>query len=189
MFVDRILYPVNSLGPGKRIVIWVAGCHRKCPKCANPELWDAKPSQKISVERMAKLLNSFADKEVDGITISGGEPFNQAEELSRLIDLMNYKTEILIFSGYKRKELENDSIKNELLNKIDVLIDGEYVDELNDGESALRGSTNQTIHYINPTIRNKYETYLLKGRMIQNVVYDYKTISVGIHKRGKTGEE
>ena len=62
-----------------------------------------------------------------------------------------------------------------------MLIDGPYVEECNDGVLALRGSTNQRIHYLNEEVREKYETYLNEGRKIENFVYDYKTISVGIH--------
>ena len=50
MYLDRILYPVTSLGPGKRLCIWVSGCNARCEGCANPELWTQRPEQFISVE-------------------------------------------------------------------------------------------------------------------------------------------
>lgn len=183
MYIDRFLYPVTSLGPGKRLVIWVSGCNAHCEGCANPELWTQKSEQFISVEDLASAIKKNMDKkEIEGITISGGEPFDQATEIFKLIELLNFSADILIFSGYSLEELKSDCVKKRLLDKIDVLVDGRYVDELNDGLSALKGSTNQEIHIFNEKIKEKYFAYLSLGRQIQNFVYDYKTISVGIHK-------
>ena len=89
----------------------------------------------------------------------------------------------MIFTGYKYEELLEREDARELLSRVDVLIDGEYVDELNDNKSALRGSINQHILYLNKEIQPEYEEYLAEGRKIQNFVYDYKTVSVGIHNR------
>jgi organic radical activating enzyme len=83
--IDRILYPVQSLGPGKRIVIWTIGCYKRCPNCASPELWKFDKKKDISVKQILKLVASI-DEQVDGITITGGEPFCQIEELSILLD-------------------------------------------------------------------------------------------------------
>ena len=122
-------------------------------------------------------------KNIDGITITGGEPFEQAEELAELIECLSYKTEILIFSGYTYQELKENPKAKRLLQLTDVLIDGEYIDEWNDNLSALKGSMNQNIHYLNQSVQKKYEEYLSEGRKIQNFLYDYQTISVGIHNR------
>lgn len=189
MYLDRILYPVVSLGPGNRLVIWTAGCNRRCRNCSNPELWHKRPEQKIEIKKLAAYINSTFQEKPDGITITGGEPFDQSEDLIELIDNLNFKAEILVFSGYPIEELQGDSKKRKLLKKIDVLIDGDYVDELNDGQSALRGSSNQKIHFLNEALREKYEVYMREGRKIQNFVYDYKTISVGIHNRSKDLQE
>lgn len=56
MYIDRFLYPVTSLGPGKRLVIWVSGCNAHCEGCANPELWTQKSEQFISVENLASAI-------------------------------------------------------------------------------------------------------------------------------------
>ena len=83
MYVARILYPVEVLGPGKRIGLWLSGCSRKCAGCSNPELWEQKKEQLISVERLSSLLHRIAlNRPVDGMTITGGEPMDQAAELS-----------------------------------------------------------------------------------------------------------
>ncbi len=184
MYVDQILYPVTALGPGTRMALWVSGCKRHCSKCANPELWDRHEYQKITPEKLVKTIGSMIGQRLDGITITGGEPFDQAAELCEVIDGLPDQINVLVFTGYKYEELLEKKNTRELLERIDVLIDGEYVDELNDNSSALRGSTNQKIWYLNKAVRPEYEKYLSEGRKIQNFVYDYKTVSVGIHNRG-----
>ena len=182
MYLDRILYPVTALGPGNRVALWVAGCKRKCNGCANPELWERHPEQAIQSEKVADYINTLRDRIIDGITITGGEPFDQALDIIKMIDAIEVPVEILAFSGYKLEDIQTDPAKNKLLGKLDVLIDGEYIDGLNDGISGLRGSVNQRIHYLNERVKSRYEQYISEGRKIQNFIYDYKTISVGIHK-------
>lgn len=194
LYVERLLYPVTSLGPGKRIAIWVSGCRRQCYKCANPELWEQKPNQRIDTKVFAKMLAElFKKREVDGLTISGGEPMNQAEAI---LDIMNsldeqgvFCEDILIFTGYKISEIELDKDKRALMNKAAVIIDGEYVDSQNDGISALKGSLNQNINYIKTSYKSIYENYLNLGRQIQNYVYNYDILSVGIHKGEDCGKD
>lgn len=183
MYVDRILYPITALGPGTRLALWVSGCNRQCEKCANPELWERHVYQKIASQKLIHAINSVIANDIDGITITGGEPFDQATELCEVIDSLPGKIDVLIFTGYKYEELLEREDARELLSRVDVLIDGEYVDELNDNKSALRGSINQHILYLNKEIQPEYEEYLAEGRKIQNFVYDYKTVSVGIHNR------
>lgn len=189
MYVDRILYPVTALGPGERIAIWTAGCGRRCAGCANPELWERHPEQYLTPEALAGYVNRLADRKIDGITVTGGEPFGQAEELVRFLDGLSFRAEVLIFTGYMREELEREASFSELLGRTDVLIDGPYVKEANDGKAALRGSLNQRIHYLNPGAEAEYERYLSAGRQIQNFVYDYRILSVGIHKQRDSAPE
>ena len=171
MYVDRILYPVTSLGPGRRLVIWVAGCSRRCRGCANPELWIRHPQQRIEASDFANTVKELLDtKEVEGITITGGEPFDQAGELKELLEALDFDRDVLVFSGYKIEDIRKNSEMNTLLDKVSVVIDGEYIDELNDGQTALRGSL------------SIYDEYIKLGRQIQNLTYDYRTLSVGIHK-------
>ena len=75
MYVARILYPVEVLGPGKRIGIWFCGCPHKCKGCSNPELWDFQDKYNVSLETVMALVTSIAkDNQVDGFTITGGDP-------------------------------------------------------------------------------------------------------------------
>lgn len=184
MYIDRILYPVTTLGPGKRIAVWTAGCERHCPGCANPELWEIKESQKISEDLLANLIKQMLLKhKVDGITITGGEPFLQSSALASCLNKIGpERPEVLIFSGFQMDELRCDPEKRTLLLLTDVLVDGAYIRELNDGKTPLRGSSNQAIHYLNKTVIKNYEEYLERGRQIENFVYGNEILSVGIHR-------
>ena len=189
MKIARILYPIQSLGPGNRLCIWVCGCNRRCYRCANPELQYADPEKEVDLELLLDLITPQL-READGVTISGGEPFDQTEELARLVDAIRICTEdILIFTGYTRQALEArcDPATDHVLESIAVLIDGEYIDEQNNGDT-LRGSSNQQIHYLSNHIRERYELYLKAGRMVQNVATTSGVFSIGIHNRGFLSE-
>ncbi len=187
MNIARVLYPVRVLGPGNRIGIWVCGCHRACPGCSNPELWYERPEYEISIEQLMELINIVKKtSDIDGFTITGGEPMNQAGGLSVLVDrLSEISDDILVYSGYRLDELKNlDSDTRSVLGKIAVLIDGEYVEE-NNNDSRLRGSSNQKIHILNSKFAFRYQEYLGEGHnQIQNFMTSDGIISVGIHRKG-----
>jgi len=187
MNVARILYPVQVLGPGNRIGIWVAGCSRGCNGCSNPELWIQKPEYEISVNQLASIIEGLAgDHRIDGFTISGGEPMKQAKELVELIErLSDLSSDFLVYTGYRLQELRemHDQAIESLLARISVLVDGEYIEELNNN-TFLRGSSNQKVHILNPKYQEKYDQYLKTGRnQIQNFTTTDGVVSVGIHHK------
>lgn len=186
MNLARILYPVRVLGPGERIGLWVCGCSRACPGCSNPELWHRRPEYEISVENAAALIRQISESHpVDGLTISGGEPFAQAGELADLIETSGI-TDILIYTGYQISELRvmHDPDVDRLLASAAVVIDGPYREELNDG-SPIRGSSNQTVNLLSDRYRPLYEQYLAEtDNRIQNFTTTDGTVSVGIHRPG-----
>ena len=189
MEIERILYPVTALGPGRRIAIWTIGCNMFCSNCISPELWARRPDKKIKLPRLISLIREVADNNpVDGITISGGEPFLQFDALHQLIfELHHDIKDILLYTGFTLEELyEMYQITRleKLTSQIAVLIDGKYIDEDNDGLSPLRGSINQRIHYFNRAVKPHYEEYMSDtNRQVQNIYYESSLISVGIHQR------
>ena len=189
MKVARILYPVTVLGPGKRIAIWLAGCSKRCSGCANPELWDGENYPDMELQNLIdalQMLYEKADEQVDGITISGGEPFEQAEELLALVSYLRKWTEdILIFSGKTYEELMQEETSANILDKIAVLVDGEYRESQNAGE-VLRGSQNQTIYILNEQIDEIYLSYQKEHQgkhLVENFRVNDGVIAVGIHKK------
>lgn len=189
MLIERILYPVETLGPGKRITIWTIGCSKRCPNCISPELWERRKDKNIAVPQLfdfvSKVMN---DHEVDGMTISGGDPLEQADELLEFLErIYPLCPDILIYTGYTLAELQkkwSQEQLNLLMNHSAVLIDGRYINALNDNKSPLKGSTNQTIYYFNKNLQSKYEQYCRDiGRHIQNIYYGEKLLSVGIFNK------
>lgn len=189
MKIARILYPVTVLGPGKRIGIWTSGCDRRCKGCANPELWQASQDQEIDIQNLLYSIDTLradSSRRVDGITISGGEPFSQREELLLLInEVSKWCDDILIFTGFLKEELMEDEIARQILSRIQVLVDGAYIEDKNEGE-ILRGSSNQRIFYQSETIMKKYDEYeeLHRGKHpVENFRVNGGVIAVGIHKK------
>ncbi len=184
MYIARILYPVKVLGPGNRIGIWFVGCHHMCKGCSNPELWDVNQKYYVTITQIEELIRNIADKnEIDGFTITGGDPMEQADEIaSLLMKVKDVSEDVMLYTGYKIDEL-NQEAQQKLLEKVAVLIDGKYDEELNDG-SFLRGSSNQVIHILKEQYRKKYEDYAKNNyNKIQNFMINNEIVSVGIHKK------
>lgn len=188
MYLDRILYPIVSLGIHKRLVIWTVGCTKHCKGCANPELWETFGRKDRPVKTILQMVQNLHDQQpIEGITITGGDPLEQKEDLLQLLEGLQKMTEdILVYTGYTMQELENlwsPSELEQLKKNIAVLIDGRYIEELNEETAVLRGSLNQNIIYFKEQYRTEYEQYLHKGRTIQNIYMGNQLVSVGIHHR------
>ena len=184
MYIARILYPVKVLGPGNRIGIWFAGCHHKCKGCSNPELWKVDEKYFVTIEQVEKLIRTVAvEHEIDGFTITGGDPVEQAVELTNLlVRVADISQDVILYTGYQREELTSEA-QMKLLERVSVLIDGEYKEELNDG-AFLRGSSNQSVHILSEQYRDKYEKYIRGNHNeIQNFMINNEVISVGIHNK------
>lgn len=186
MNIARILFPVKVLGPGNRVGIWVSGCPKRCNGCSNPELWLQKQEYEISVSELRDLIASIATiKKIEGFTITGGEPLAQPEELAQLITyLKTISEDILVYTGYKYEELSQQGSKfiDQVLRSIAVLIDGEYIENLNTGV-ILRGSENQSIIVLNDKYKAYYENYIETAHnQIQNFTTSDGVVSVGIHR-------
>ena len=146
MLIHDVLRSSTANGPGDRFVVWVQGCSRRCPGCFNPV---AQPFPGTGYDiTIPQIMNGIPDA-VEGITISGGEPFEQPEELLRLVRAArDRKLSVLIYTGYTYEELMNSfsGIKRDLMHDVlkhtDYLIDGPYVRE-NPSRNKWAGSGNQ----------------------------------------------
>jgi len=144
--INKIQYPVYNLGQNKRIGIWVQGCSLHCNDCINQTLWANEGGESVDVLDLFNwlLLNAEA---FDGITITGGEPFEQYDQLIAFLHLVKTKTrlDVCCFSGYYLHELYSKYPDKKFTKYIDYLIDGRFTEKLNDNENA-NGSSNQTIY-------------------------------------------
>ena len=185
MNLARLLYPVRVLGPGNRIGLWLCGCNRACKGCSNPELWGKRPEYEITPKKVFALIQEIASLHiVDGFTISGGEPMDQTSDVAELIRLLkSVSDDILIYSGYTIEELKDrkEPDTDYILHEVAVIIDGEYVEDLNN-DVILRGSSNQKIHILNSEYYDRYQHYFSETtNQIQNFVTTDGIVSVGIH--------
>lgn len=121
---------------------------------------NAGPYKEYAPADLSEIFLKVADTE--GITISGGEPFLQSEGLATMLDCIKTKRDygVIIYTGFLKEELEknSDSGVQRLLQHIDILIDGHYVQELDDGK-PYRGSSNQKIHLITDRYRSIFNDY------------------------------
>lgn len=187
MIIAQILSPVHSLGPGERICLWTQGCRKHCSNCISPELQPFTGNE-VSEEALSRVILYTAQKgSCTGLTISGGDPFEQSDSLLGLLRLLREGFEdILVYTGYTLEEIYEGCAGNagkECLTYIDVLIDGRYIDELNTSDCVLRGSSNQKIHFLNKRIEERYSDYLKSGRVLENFVHEGISIITGIINR------
>lgn len=139
-------------GDGLRCVIWFAGCNHKCPGCHNPETWSFTSGHKMDFKDMVIITDQLQREEISGITLSGGDPLYQADDLALFLKQIKLKfpnKDIWCYTGFKYENIA----QLKCLEYIDVLIDGPYEQELNPGPGKVlwRGSTNQRIIDINKT--------------------------------------
>ena len=151
IFVADLQIGITTLGPGRRIVIWTVGCWRNCPGCISPELFVQKPESQWEVAALAEEIIAEAEGH-DGLTVSGGEPFQQPLAVAALIRKVRRATplDILVYSGYTLEEIRRSSrAMRVLLGEIDVLIDGRFILE-ESNQKVWRGSDNQRMHLLTP---------------------------------------
>ena len=144
MKIHRILPASRANGPGPRFVVWVQGCSRRCCACFNPGTHDRGGGYEISVPEIISRI-PFAG--VSGITISGGEPFEQPEELAALLEETGRRgLNRLVYTGFTYEELKEHENRRvaECLPLVDMLIDGPY-EKGTPPDMPWAGSGNQRI--------------------------------------------
>ncbi|GAP14547.1 organic radical activating enzyme [Longilinea arvoryzae] len=138
----------RSNGPGLRSVIWVQGCTLNCPGCFNPRTHASQSGQVVGISDLFERILAGAGQ-IEGITISGGEPLQQAPALLELLKRVKSETGLstLVFTGFTWEEAARIPQIEELLDCIDVLLAGRYRSDLRIA-SGLRGSSNKTVHFL-----------------------------------------
>lgn len=179
--VGYIIEETRALGPGLRFTIWTQGCLRRCYRCTSPELQPSESGKLVDVAALSD--NICAIDGISGITISGGEPLLQADALIELLSLVKRRRpelNVILFTGYKLQDIQNATVSN-ILNYVDLLIDGEYIDELNSNEIGLRGSSNQTFHFLTERLLpNKEEITKGPRKREMRMIGEYEMLTIGI---------
>ena len=138
-------------GDGLRYVVWVTGCEHKCNGCFNPETWDSQNGDKWTDVQTSQLSNILEQDWCSGVTFTGGDPLHPRNrekifELCKYIHNKFHKS-IWIYTGYKYEELNEKQLTN-----IDVLVDGEFIEEQKSLFKHWAGSSNQRVIDVQQTL-------------------------------------
>lgn len=143
--LSRLHYPVRALGPGRRVGVWFQGCSIRCPGCISRDTWEAGTGL-TTVEDVIDMLAAWAT-DADGLTVSGGEPFDQPEALDALVRGWRLLSDspVLLFTGHAFDRVSDWlGVRPGL---VDAVMAGPF-DRLAGQTLALRGSDNQRLHIL-----------------------------------------
>ncbi|GHT27496.1 anaerobic ribonucleoside-triphosphate reductase-activating protein [Planctomycetales bacterium] len=147
--VHRLLYPTSAEGPGSRCALWVQGCPLHCKGCAVPQTWNPDGGTICEVSSLTEEI--AAQKELDGITFLGGEPFEQAEALAELAEnLRQHGFSVITFTGYEKSFIDSANRQdwNRLIAATDLLKTGHFIEDAGSAERPWVGSSNQEFHFL-----------------------------------------
>ncbi len=180
--VATIVDDTEAEGPGRRLALWVQGCTIRCPGCCNPEMFTKVGGTEMAIEAALARVGSG----VEGVSILGGEPFEQATAVAAFARGVRARgLSVMVYSGYTMAELHeraaSDPGVSELLATIDLLVDGRYDQTLPEPPPPVGrrwlGSTNQVMHYLTPAYSaddprmhaaNTVEVHWRDGKLVVN---------------------
>ncbi|MDE6556484.1 MAG: anaerobic ribonucleoside-triphosphate reductase activating protein [Duncaniella sp.] len=129
-------------GPGLRTSVYLAGCDHRCPGCHNPQSWDHDGGTEMTVDEIVERI----DREDFDVTLTGGDPFFAPGQLLSLLKAVKERgRNVWCYTGYTYEQLLADPLRSPLLEWIDVLVDGPYVESLRSVSLPFRGSSNQRL--------------------------------------------
>lgn len=147
----KMTSPDIENGIGCRVTLWIPGCRHKCPGCHTPWTHDYNQGEEFTTDTFDELCRILDKPYINGLTISGGDPLMQSDEvLSDILQLVHdikekyYDKDIWLYTGYYYEELKG--IQKDIVdNYIDILVDGPFAQMLKDTTIPFRGSMNQRI--------------------------------------------
>lgn len=151
-------------GPGVRVSLFVSGCTHHCKGCFNQEAWDFQYGNVFTQKQIDEIIEALKPNYIQGLSLLGGEPFEYVNqkgilELVKQVKNVYPQKDIWAYSGYllDRDILGNQCKKweetRQLISYIDVLVDGEFIEELKNPSLAFRGSSNQRIIDVKKTLK------------------------------------
>ena len=141
-------------GPGVRTTIFLTGCTLNCKNCFNKEYQNFHFGKVFDEKAFEEVIDCLSDANISGLSVLGGEPFDNLEGLREFITKVraNSEKDIWIYSGYTFEELLEKDGAMDVLKNIDVLVDGRFVEDLKDLKLKFRGSSNQRIIDVKRTL-------------------------------------
>lgn len=161
--INNMVMCTEVEGPGKRFVLWCQGCLKKCKGCCNIEMQSVEKKNILdSKDIIALIIKAKVDFNIEGVTFLGGEPMLQAKGLVEIASWCKENNiSVMTFTGYRLEELKNEKIQcsHDLVKLSDILIDGEFDEELYDEERKWVGSKNQKAYFFS----NRYNEDILEN--------------------------
>ena len=146
--VARVLHGTTAEGPGQRTAVWFQGCSIRCRGCINPHLFTIHGGTILAPEQLIKDVLLSGD---EGLTLLGGEPFDQAQSVANLAFLaQDAGLGVICFTGYAMEAARAIPHGEELLRNVDLLVDGPFVANDPETKRALVGSANQQFIHLTP---------------------------------------
>ena len=159
--LNKAHFPVNGLGPGRRIGLWFQGCSIRCEGCTSLDTWGLRPETAVDVDQVVAWCRTLLDGGADGITVSGGEPFDQPEGLVYLLKQLRsfahrntIPFDILCFTGLRFSIVEENY--NEVLSLLDAIV-SEPFEKGSPTNKYLCGSENQALRILSEKCRGRYQ--------------------------------
>lgn len=189
--ISRIQAPVTVLGYGRRLGVWVQGCTLACVGCCAKHTWASRPDTAMALPLLAAMIElQIISHGLDGVTISGGEPFHQETGLAGLVDEIRQiesrhglDLDILVYTGYPFGEV---AARTGVTDKIDVLVAEPY--DVTRPGSGLFGSDNQTLHLLTERAKNRYSDVWLQSHAhptsMQVSIFGGEMHATGLPRRG-----
>ena len=148
MNYKTITYPDVNNGIGLRVTLWLQGCSHHCFNCQNPMMWDENGGKKFDETVKEQLFELLSKPYIKGLTLSGGDPLYSIKDLVPLLEEVktNFpEKNIWLYTGFTFKQILINKYLRQVLDYVDVIVDGKFDNELKDISIAFRGSTNQNI--------------------------------------------
>lgn len=186
--IDRLHYPVTALGPGRRLGIWFQGCTLACPGCLSRDTWDPEGAMDTTVSAVLTAATALCPDGPDGVTISGGEPFEQPEALASLVAgirrwsvTLGRDLDVLAYSGMPLKRLVADHA--DLVASLDALIPEPYV-AAETPSGAWRGSGNQPLLVLSELGTDRFRDVPTEPATMQVAATDGVLWMIGVPRPG-----
>jgi anaerobic ribonucleoside-triphosphate reductase activating protein len=184
--LNKAHYPVTTLGYGNRVGIWLQGCTLACPGCISRDTWEKDPNKDIPITTLLNWIKNLPNR-IDGITISGGEPFQQPSALAELLERLHewrstqpHLIDHLVYSGYPEGIITKRYAH--ILERVDILIAEPY-DWEQPQSHPLAGSGNQVVRALTPLGHDRVHGET-PGKHLQVVADGTAIWYIGIPQRG-----
>jgi len=194
--LNKAHFPVNGLGPGRRIGLWFQGCSIRCKGCASLDTWGLRPETTVDADKVVEWCQAHLDEGANGITVSGGEPFDQPDGLLYILEKLRgggdrekvKPFDVLCFTGLHFSNVEKNH--PDILSLLDAIVSEPFA-QSSPTSKYLCGSENQVLRILNKKWQALYHADGSEGPSTKHIDISVLSESVylsGIPREGDLGK-